>query len=90
MTYAEKLEMFADLATESQESEYTYWDVSDPDNMQRALDYFNRELTFLSGRDKDDLMKVWMRACEDCRDTKLLFNAVKVLQGKYEQHPRYN
>lgn len=84
MTYAEKLETFADLATESQEFEHCdYPDASSPENIKRAWDYLNRELTFLGGRDKDELVSVWRHACDDCRDVKLLFTAVKVLQIKY-------
>lgn len=89
MNISEKLATFADLATTCylRDDEVPYFDPSDPENMKMALDFFHEELGFLSGRDKEDLLSVWQRACDDCRDTKLLFNAVRVLQDKYNGKP---
>lgn len=84
MTYAEKLEIFADLATEELFEEVRYWDASDPYNRQVATDYFEEELTFLDGHDKEDLIRIWNRACDDARDFKLLLTAVKDLRDKYD------
>jgi len=84
--YAEKLDLFADLATSVRENEsLSYCDPSDPDNIQAAQEYFDKELTFLSKRDKQALKDVWQGAVQDCLSTKLLFNAIKVLKDKYDQ-----
>ncbi len=83
--YAEKLDMFADLATcgEPEEENYCFWDSSDPNNIRVAGDYLDNELGFLSSGDKHALTAAWKAATEDCRDSKLLFNVVKVLKEKY-------
>ena len=94
--YSDKLESFVNLATTGhasleefdgmdRESEYRYWDTSDPTNIKLAQEYFNLELGFLGGMDKDDLKYIWEMAIEDCRCTKTLFNAIKVLRDKYGQ-----
>jgi hypothetical protein len=84
---SDKLEIFAEIATTCYDNEdgddFRYFDASDPENVQSATEFFNTELGFLTGREKDDLLEVWHRVCNDCRQTKLLFNAVKVLQDKY-------
>jgi len=81
--YAEKLDMFADLATYSHQDDIFYRDASEPDNIKAAGAFFEEELGFLSGSDKMMLGEAWQAAIDDCRDTKLLFSAVKVLKGKY-------
>jgi len=75
----EKLEIFADLATACGR----YWDASA--NMEAAQSYLDEELTFLSNRDKEELVEIWKRVCEDGRQTKILFNAIKVLSDKYQK-----
>lgn len=85
MTYAEKLDIFAELATAGHlGEEYTFWDASDPDNRRLAMDYFAKELGFLSGKDSKELKYIWNLAVEDCRQTKIFFNAIKVLKDRYD------
>lgn len=82
--YSDTLDTFADLAS-SVHDEHHYWDASDPDNIRAAKEFFNLELGFLSHSDKNALKAAWQAAIDDCRDIKLLFNAIKVLKDKYDQ-----
>lgn len=84
--YAEKLDMFADLATYSyQDDEHFYLDASEPDNIQSARQFLDNELGFLSSSDKRSLEEAWQAAIRDCRDTKVFLSAIKVLKDKYDQ-----
>ena len=86
MNKSNALELFADVATTvEEEGTYKYCDISDPVNMRNALNFYNRYLTFLSGRDKQDLLTVWHHACDDPRDTKLFLNAINILKEKYSK-----
>lgn len=92
--YADKLDNFVNLATtghmnleefDGVDLEYRYTDTSDPTNIRYARDYFEMELGFLGSLDKEDLGCIWEMAIKDCRCTKELFNAIKVLKDKYGQ-----
>jgi hypothetical protein len=82
--YVDALDTFADLATYVHDEHY-YWDASDPDNIRAAREYFDTELGFLGNSDKHDLKEAWDAAINDCRNTKLLFNVIKVLKDKYDK-----
>ena len=87
----EKLDMFADLATCGNQPphwDYRYYDPSEPDNIKMAEEFLEKELGFLSNNDIDALRDVWQVAIDDCRNTKLLVNAIKVLKDKYDK-PTY-
>jgi hypothetical protein len=84
MKNSELLEVFADIATSVYEEGLRYSDISDPENMRAALDFYNEQLGFLVGRDRQDLLNVWHHACDDPRNTKMFMNAVRVLKEKYE------
>jgi hypothetical protein len=92
--YADKLDNFVNLATtghmnleefDGTDLEYRYIDTSDPTNIKVAKEYFETELGFLGGMDKEDLQNIWKMTIEDCRCNKILFNAIKVLSDKYGQ-----
>lgn len=85
MKNTELLDMFAEVATSvNKEGSHKYWDASDPKNMSSALKFYNEKLGFLGSRDKRELLEVWQQACDDGRELKLFFNAIKVLKEKYD------
>lgn len=83
--YSEKLDLFADLATNVSIEGHQYWDTADPENLEIATRFFNEELGFLSGREKEELLDTWQMTLDDARYTKILFNSIKVLKDKYYQ-----
>ena len=83
MSHADKLDAFVDLATSARDDDHSYWDASDPDNIQSAGEFFDQELGFLSNGDKKELKATWDAVIADGRDIKLLFSAIKILKDKY-------
>jgi hypothetical protein len=81
----EKLQCFAELACYGSNNElgFTFGDASDKINRREASDWFAKELSFLNKRDSRELKEIWNKAIEDGSWTKMLFDAVKILQEKY-------
>lgn len=82
----QKLQKFSELITYRPlvDNRFAFCDPAHPENMKIAEDWFNRELSFLTKRDKEDLYMVWQYVCEH-GNTKMIFNAIKVLQEKYDK-----
>jgi hypothetical protein len=80
--YSANLQRFAEEVSYRSLND-SYIDLSDPINKEIAENWF-KKLTFLSKRDMWELKEVWRLACEDGRNNYLLFDAIKVLQDKYE------
>lgn len=59
-------------------------DPGHPDNLEKAGKWFEKKLNFLSKRDAEELKQIWERAVDDGGYVRVLFNAIKVLQEKYE------
>jgi hypothetical protein len=78
----QKLQLFAEIATFTPTKSVR--DPSDPINIKKAGKWFREHLGFLGRRDREDLEAVWKRVVSDPRDSRLLFNAVRVLQEKYQ------
>ncbi len=85
MKKTELLDMFAEIATSVEEGTHKYWDASEPENMAKALKFYYEHLGFLGSRDKRELLEVWQQACDDGRELRLFFNAIKVLKDKYDE-----
>lgn len=82
----ERLQAFVELACygpDHGESRLPIVDPTDPINIRAANNWFTEHLGFLGKRDAQELKEVWKRASEEGNCSRLLFTAVKVLQGKY-------
>lgn len=81
----ERLHAFAEVASwRHLGGPFQFWDTSDPENIRAAGEYFDRELMFLTGADRDLLRETWERAIERPEDAAFLFNVCKQLQDKYD------
>lgn len=81
----EKLQVFVELAcyAKLEDEDVYYMDASNISNIRKASRWFDDELTFLGGRDANDLRDFWNLAIEDGGSTRTLFAFVKGLQEKY-------
>lgn len=85
MNKCELLEAFAEIATTAYDDGHQYRDISDPNNMRSALEFYNKHLGFLGNRERQELLIVWEHACDDPRDTKVFLEAVSILKEEYRQ-----
>jgi len=79
--YYKKLEKFAEVATRTKDG--SFFDPSNPHTKKKAEQWINNELLFLRRRDREELKQIWKKVCEDPRDCRMFFTAIKVLQNRY-------